>query len=497
MTSPLQTVHVRVNDAATGKPTPARVRFTDSAGNYHAPFGRLATFATGRGKDVGGNLLLGRKEFAYIDGGCEIALPPGQLHVEIHKGPEYIPVNEEVLLTAGKLSLRFALQRWSDMRRDGWHAGDCRAHFLSPFAALLEGRAEDLAIVHLLAHEHTVDGVPAVANLLAFSGQQHALAGPDCLVTVNTLNVHAVLGSLGLLHCHRIVFPLGFGGPAGQDDWTLADWCDQCHRKQGLVIWARTRHQAGGLASGEPLADLILGKIDAFELEPGDYLSGGDAAGGDSAGAVLHDWYDLLNAGIRVPLVGSSGKESNTCQLGSMRTYARLAPGDEFSGKSWIEAVRRGATFITNGPLLSLTANGHDPGQIVDLPAHGELLVRVEARSVAAFDHLELVQNGTVIAQATPSGSPGSATLELRLPAEESQWLAARCRGTQQLFAHTSALHVRIAGKPAQRVPAALARLTTSLERLNDWARSKARCDDRQRARLTGIFEEALRTLVR
>ena len=45
MTAALQTVHVRVNDAGTGQPTPCRVRFTGPDGTYYAPFGRLTEFA--------------------------------------------------------------------------------------------------------------------------------------------------------------------------------------------------------------------------------------------------------------------------------------------------------------------------------------------------------------------------------------------------------------------------------------------------------------------
>src|SRR5271155_5321545 len=95
----LQQVHVRVNDAATGKPTPCRVRFTDAAGKYYAPYGRLTEFAFGRGVDVGGNVQvpmpgndqkIQSTNFAYIDGSCEIALPPRLIHVTICKGPEYL-----------------------------------------------------------------------------------------------------------------------------------------------------------------------------------------------------------------------------------------------------------------------------------------------------------------------------------------------------------------------------------------------------------------------
>src|SRR5689334_3560147 len=107
-----QTVHVRVNDAATGKPTPVRIRFTDADGNYYAPFGRLTEFAIGPNQDVGGNVLLGVQPFAYIDGACEIALPPGRIKVHISKGPEYVPYEDEIDLHPGKLALRFMIERW-------------------------------------------------------------------------------------------------------------------------------------------------------------------------------------------------------------------------------------------------------------------------------------------------------------------------------------------------------------------------------------------------
>ena len=89
MTAAPQTVHVRVNDAATGRPTPCRVRFTGPDGAYYAPFGRLSEFATAWGDDVGGNLLLGSQPWAYIDGTCEVRLPPCPVRVQVAKGFEY------------------------------------------------------------------------------------------------------------------------------------------------------------------------------------------------------------------------------------------------------------------------------------------------------------------------------------------------------------------------------------------------------------------------
>jgi hypothetical protein len=498
-----QTVHVRVNDAARGQPTPIRLRITDPEGNYFPPLGRLAEFATDRNQDVGGNLLLGMKAYAYIDGSCEVRLPAGPLVVEVNKGFEYRPLREEVVLKPGQLSLRFTLERWTDARQQGWFSGDMRAHFLTPHAALLEGAAEDLAVVNLLASECRVAGpygkqFLAIPNILAFSGQTPALERPGHLVAVNTHNVHPVLGSLGLLYSHRIVFPLSFGGPEGWDNWTLADWCDQCHRKGGLVVWTRAWHEREEFAYGEPLADLILGKIDAFEI---DFFE-------DSPFDVLADWYRLLGCSFRLPLAGASGKDCNGIALGSMRTYARLNEGQEFTYKNWIEAVRSGRTVITNGPLLSFSVNGQVPGTLIDLasPA-GPVHVRAEASSVAPFDTLEIVSNGAVVASSLAAGSPTSAVIEAEIKISQSGWVGACCRGSQQImhrptnqriFAHTSPVYVNVAGRPMLPEPDQLRVLIGHLDQMLAWVENKARCEtDQQRLRLGGIFQNARDNLIK
>jgi hypothetical protein len=494
MSAGLHTVHLRVNDAATGQPTPVRLRLTDAAGNYYPPLGRLAQFATGRGQDVGGNLLLGAKQYAYIDGACEVPLPAGPIRAELWKGPEYRPQIVETQLAAGKLALRLSVERWTDLREQGWFSGDTRTHYLSPAAALLEGTAEELAVVNVLAFAGRIkdqfgNALAAIPNILDFGGQKTALERAGHLVVINTHNVHPVLGSLGLLNCHRVVYPLTFGGPDGADDWTLYDWCGQCHRKGGLVVWTRAWHEARDFPLGEPLADLVLGQVDAFEI---DFFE-------DSPFDVLSDWYDLLNCGFRLPLVGGSGKDSNGVPLGAMRTYARLASGEALTYKGWIEAVRRGDTFVTNGPLLSLTGQWLAPGQVVG--------VRAEARSIIPFEHLELIAAGQVIASAAPSGDPCTAVIEAEVSMKGSGWLAARCRGShllpqhsapQRVFAHTSPAYFTVPeGKP-QGDPVALKRFIGHLDRMLEWVAREARCPtDKHRAALAEVFTVARTELQR
>jgi hypothetical protein len=408
-----QTVHVRINDAATGQPTPVRVRFTDDAGDYYAPLGRLTDFATGRNQDVGGNARLGMKPWAYVDGAFEINLPPGTIHVAIRKGPEYRPLEETIQLRPGKLAQRFTIERWVDMPAQSWYSGDGRVHFLSPHAALLEARAEDVHVVNLLVTPTDAgNGKTALSNILAFSGQKPALETPGYMVVVNTLNTDPKNGSLALLNCHRVVYPLDLDGSLGWERWTMADWCGQCHRKNGLVVWT----------SALPVSESLRGQIDAFEISDQN----------SSMGRI----YELWNAGWQLPLVGSSGKESNAAALGSLRTFAQIHEGDDFNYKSWIEAVRAGRTFVTNGPLLFFSANDTAPGGILTPKANATVRLRAEAKSLAPTERLEILLNGNVIAATEREA------IELDLPASQPGWLAARCLGTQ--FAHSSPIYLAL-----------------------------------------------------
>jgi hypothetical protein len=482
----LHTVHVRVNDAATGRPTPVRIRFSDRSGQYFTPFGRLTEFPIGRNEDVGGNLQIDGKSFAYIDGTCEIALPPGPVLVELSKGPEYRPLETEVVLGAAKLALRLTVERWTDLRADGWYSGDTRAHFLSPHAALLEAAGEDLAVANLLIAECRVPGddgreYAALPNVLAFSGQRPALESPGHLVVVNSWNTHPVLGGLGLLNCHRLVYPLTFGGPGGFENWSLAAWCDQCHRKGGLVVWTpRPPDHLGG----EALADLELGKVDAFET--------------DASFAVLPDWYTLLECGFAVPLVGGSGKDSNAVALGAVRTYGQLGPGEALTYRSWIEAVRAARTFVTAGPLVSFRVADQGPGGCLKLPA-GATAVRVqaEARSILPFEALEVVADGTVSASATASGDPATARIETDVPIPSRGWLAARCRASHAgVVAHTSAVRVQVEGQTSPVDAASRERLLDALERTRQWTEREGRFEnEKQRQQLAAIFREAAAAL--
>jgi hypothetical protein len=92
--------------------------------------------------------------------------------------------------------------------------------------------------------------------------------------------------------------------------------------------------------------------------------------------------------------VGGTDKIGAYEAVGANRTYAHLG-GAEFSFRSWARAVRSGNTFMTNGPLLLFTVDGHVPGEEINFGAGGGS-VEVHAKATCFFPvhRLEVVLNG-------------------------------------------------------------------------------------------------------
>ena len=88
-------VHVTVVDDETGQPVPCRVAFRSPAGVPFQPHGHHQHVAQNLGSwhyDVGGDVRLGDRTFAYIDGTCQGWLPRGDVLVDVARGFEYSPL---------------------------------------------------------------------------------------------------------------------------------------------------------------------------------------------------------------------------------------------------------------------------------------------------------------------------------------------------------------------------------------------------------------------
>lgn len=444
-------VTLRFLDGESRVGVAVRLHLHGAAGEYLPPRGHHRRVnAVGWGQDVSAEFVNVENQYAYVDGTCVVDLPLGTVFLEATRGYEMAPLRtsfevgpetDEVVLELAKVL------RW---RERGWVTADTHVHFLSPQTALLEGRAEGVNVVNLLAAQWG----EMFSNVGDFDGRTTWGAadlggGGEFLVRVGSENRMNVLGHISLLgYTGELIHPLSSGGPdesaVGEPlEVSMAEWAQRCIDQGGLVVMPHA--PAPQL---ERAADVVLGLVHAMELMTFNPLHPGhpqlNAYG-------IADWYRYLNLGYHVPLVGGSDKMSAGALLGGIRTYAQLGER-ELTYENWMDAIRGGNTFATVGPLASIRVEGVEPGGRVRLPpSGGTVQVEWEVESVRmAIDRVKVIAGGLVAEEIAVAGE-----LSMRGRAAvfvpRSSWLALRVRGSYrgdpaEIAAHTSAVQVLVEG---------------------------------------------------
>lgn len=438
-------VRVDVRLSVDDEATPARVRFVAADGRYLPPLGHRDEINPGLFEDTGAGLILGSDTYAYVPGAFQIDLPVGGVDYEVVKGFDHRAVRGTLLVEPTTRQLEIAIDRPIDLRAEGWRTADPHVHFLAPSTALLQAAAEDVMFVHLLATQlgDEFTNVPDLAW-----GSQQDPSGSH-FVIVGTENRQNMLGHLGLLGARRPVVPLASGGaPEGRIGAPitelLGDWADRCRADGGLVVAAHFP-----LPLAEIAADIVSGRIDAVEMQT-------FAPGLDNPSIL--EWYRFLNCGYRVPVLGGTDKMSAEMPLGAIRTYARLDPDAPPTFEAWSAAVRAGRTFATSGPVIELSVEGHEPGDVLSLPASGgQLEARIHARAAQPIiGSLELVVNGRVVARQDAPGPSTDLSLSAVIDVTAGAWIAARSRSDHQIHSaystsmasHTSPVYVEVLDRP-------------------------------------------------
>lgn len=451
-------VKLRVVDAATGQPVAVRLHIHGESGEYLPPHGRHRKVNPHWFEDNYGEFVNGRNQYSYTWGECVVDLPLGRVFVEITRGYEIAPIRTSVEIGPETTELTFTLEHRLPWRERGWVTADTHVHFLSPQTALLEGAAEGVNVVNLLASQWG----EMFSNVSDFDGRTTIGAkefGGDgeFLVRVGTENRMQVLGHISLLgYQGQMITPLCTGGPSESalgdaQDVTMAEWAERCIAQGGLVVMPHAPNP-----NAERAANFVLDLVHAVEMMT---FNPHDAQINPYG---LADWYRYQNLGYQLPLVGGSDKMSAASLLGGVRTYAHLGER-AFTYDDWQAAVRAGNTFVTVGPLLEFGVNGQPAGSVIDLPPGGGTLdVHWEVASVRVpIEQVEVIAGGMVVDQVAGGGTLArSGSTPVRV--ERSTWIALRVRGSYQgnpadVAAHSSAVQVRIAGLTPFNLPDAVA----------------------------------------
>jgi hypothetical protein len=434
-------VHVTILDDETGRPVPCRVHFRSPEGipyQPHGHHGHVNSNLSSWHEDVGGDLRLGQITYAYIDGTCQGWLPRGDVIVDVARGFEYEPLRETVTIAPGQRELTLRLRRWTNMNARHWYSGDSHVHFLGTQGSHFEAQAEDLNVVNLLASQWG----HLFTNTEDFTGKPSVSEDGRTIVYCSQENRQHILGHLTLWGLKTPISPWCSAGPdeaelGGSLEVTLSDWADAAHKQGATVIIPHLPNP-----NGETATLIATGRADAVEML-------------DHTHYRYLEYYRYLNCGYRLPLVGGTDKMSSEVPVGLYRAYAYL-PDQEFTYESWCSAVRAGRTFLSGGPVITLTVDGAQIGDTVQLTSGGTVEVEATAESIFPLQLLQVVQQGRVVAEETHANGTKRLKLKAKVKVDGNTWFAARCGGPtfgslqhhdvwkRGCFAHTSPIYVSI-----------------------------------------------------
>ena len=431
-----------------------------------------------------------QQRWCYADGQFELLAGSGPLTVEIRRGLETLPTRQSI--DSGAPEQTFRLERWINMADRGYLSGDSHVHLLSPAQCHLQMRAEDLAVLNLLVSDFTNDAG-------SFTGRLDAVSTPGHAVYVGQEFRDWQQGHINLLRLRKLVGPLGpFGGTFQKTTnrhLTLAPAARAARAQDAAVTWAHF----GNLPGAESPIDIALGLIDAVELITYDDPTGLPThwepwrterpanLGAMPALPGLDLYYHYLNAGFRLALAAGTDKMSEVIPVGSSRLYVRA--GQDRSFDAWIEGLKAGNGFITNGPLLTFEADGRESGEVVEFHEPRTVTARATARSIHPFTRLQIVVNGeaaaTSAAPARDAVGVYEAEIEARIDLQESCWVAARVTEPSRegrlilprdltVFAHANPVYFLRNGAKV-RVQESIDHLMLYLRYSGHWFRTAAR----------------------
>ncbi len=426
---PHGTLRVVVTDAEAGRPTEARIFLRAADGKSYAPpraYQRVAARAM-------------HLDFFHASGEVTLDVPAGRVAVLATKGFEREPAGAFAEIEPGAVtSVRLPLKRIADMRARGWYSGSDHVHM--NYGGNLRNTPENLLFMA------AAEGLDVVGEKIAnkdnriFDHQYYdgafdrARSGPERLLAWGQEYRPPFYGHINLINLTRHLlspFTTGYEGTAIDSLYPSNTDIFRMAREQGALggyvhPFSTDPADAGyGGARGFPV-DLALGQLAYLEV----------MTSARQARNTARVWHRALNCGFRV--TASGGEDSitglhRTPAIGAARMYAYL--GDRLAWDRWVDAVRDGRTFVTNGPLVQLALDGELPGGEIRLPPGGGA-VQVEARLESAFpvDRLELVRNGEPVREIELGADGRSAALRASVAVDASGWYTLRARTDGPVF---------------------------------------------------------------
>ena len=473
------TARVTIQTRRGGSTLPARLVVTDGAGHPAAPDSGISYFDGQHGKI-----------FFHSSGTATVELPAGEATVTASHGLDGSVTTKRRVRAGEEVTIDLDLPASPfNSRERGWVGGDLHTHL--NYGGPFQLEPEDM--ITALRAEAIEVSTPQLANLQTnlmdtrFWGWQRT---ETPLIQFSQEVRSHFLGHVGVVGADALHTPWFFGpGYPAYDrlDISNASPLRFARAHGGMNIYVHPvsvadPFPAGAEPTGIPLElvpDALAGDVDTIELA---------CLWSDELGTA-ELWYRLLNLGL--PIMPSGGSDTmhnlhRTMAVGATRVYAKPSGPLEMAG--YLDAVREGRSFVTNGPMIDLTVSGVGPGGTIR--GGTRIPFSIEAFSAAPVDEVEVLVNGRV---AWSGGKlSGSQKFSGTIDVPAGGWVAARVRGgtsvwpsqDSYLFAHTAPIWL---GKRGSHDPSTARTAASDLLRWMDVAD----------ARLTVGYEGAPATQLR
>ncbi len=408
-----------LNIASTvdGKITPVRMSVIDANGHPIVP-------DTGIIHSEGQNGMV----FFYSEGEIELQAPLGELTITAVYG---LSTEKKVIkteLNSERQNVNINLTTIWNAQANGWFSGDNHFHLnyggtnqLDPSDIILDLKAENVDVAFpLLANLGNRFLQPSIWNWKRESAP---------LIQFGQEVRSHFLGHLGLLGTTDIYWPWVWGpyyDVYGRDDRLNAEPLEFARGQNALggyvhPVSVRDPFSEGGARRIpiELIADCVLGRSDLIEV---------GCLWSDEIGTA-NLWHEILNIGQPLAISGGSDVMNNlyrTMAIGVTRVYVK--PDGNITIPSYLDALKKGKSFVTNGPQIIFEVNGKEVGDVIQTQSK-TIKWTLDVHSPTPFDLVEIFVNGTVVWSGKGNPKVGSKSYKGSIIVPKGGWVTARVSG--------------------------------------------------------------------
>lgn len=426
-------LRMKVLSADDGKPAPAMIRLhwktldmdrqPSGAIEFAPQFDNQGTPSGRRREQIPGI----RGEYWCVPGPIDMEIPPGEWEVGVLRGAEHIPVTDAFTIEAGGLVEKsYTPRRWVNMTKLGWYSGDDHVH-----CRILSDDDANRLMSWVQAEDIHVANIVKMGDIDRTWFEQRGWGKAYRVITGDTIlspgqecpRTHQQLGHTISMNTKSMV--------RDTDRYYIyEEVADKVHAEGGLWGYAHVVSKMFHVDRDMSI-NIPKGKADFVEL-----MQFG------SLGTELY--YDFLNTGFKVTASAGSDVPWGG-SVGEARLYAYT--GDQpFTADAWFEAVRKGRTFTTDGPMIDFRVDDAYPGDEIVVKENRKLHVKARAwgdaeRTVPS--KLTIVRHGEAI-KTVESSDPNKneLSLDFEIDAGNGFWIAARVDGNNGTAAHTTPIYV-------------------------------------------------------